>query len=345
MKNTGKSVLLQRLALLGLLVSTCGIASANLFTNGSFNAGFAGWNAVNTPNGVGAPGTISPFDMDGTGPQIPTPAARFVAGQMNVGPGQGGVNLGQLVTLQPLTEYSISCDTASVCPTNNPDGGKIELLVNNLVVDQVEFGFLAPNQPKLRRLQGNFNTATGGNFVVGARITRNSVPEAVNPVNLFVDNFVASPRIHIEPSRFDVIEGFPLFGGLAALVRPDDICLGIMPDSESLAAAVIISGDSPVGQPAEMTFTLDSIIARRGIIQEIHLRNFQMNNWVPFNGRLMPGGEMVHSTIVVNNAVGNFIGLNGRVEARVRWHPLNDEDPATDGWVHCIDFAHWTVVE
>lgn len=70
--------------------------------------------------------------------------------------------------------------------------------------------------------------------------------------------------------------------------------------------------------------------------------NFVTGQWQQVDGRLGPPVDtLIEVTLSAN--VGNYVGGAGEVRARLTWSPVNDEDPASDGWILWTDLLYWTV--
>ena len=157
---------------------------------------------------------------------------------------------------------------------------------------------------------------------------RNKIVKAV------IDNYVG-------PAWYIVTSGFEVGGTLASLAYSDDNCLGLFPDDQTLMAQIRVGGTCNVQNPGALTFFFETSVGRKGLAQVVELRDFSVNSFVPVDGRIAPTidlGIQVH--IAVNAA--DYLGPNGELEARLTWVAINDEDPAQDGWLHCIDASAWS---
>jgi hypothetical protein len=196
--NVGRRVLL----CVGLLwlVTFPTIASAEL-VNGDFETGdFTGWTTYNDPNGkaFGDPGgdgtpLVSMFDTTGGGQSL---AAHFNAartgGPTNVNQG-GGIFQSLMLNSGDLT---ITADVAIFSPGNNAQGGYIELLFDDQVVDDWDVGFMGADTTLRRIFNAEITGISAGmheiRFSVQRRFGETSGPDSTP--NQYVDNFQLSGR-------------------------------------------------------------------------------------------------------------------------------------------------------
>jgi len=179
-----------------MAAALAGHAAAQSFTNGNFETGdLSGWTVVNTPNGVGAPGSIQTFDIDGPGPLGSTFVATFMVGNVVSMPGnQAGVEMTQSLSLTAGTQYTVDFDWAAgrVSTTGNAEGGVFSVIVAGAIVGQVAAGGISGTNPNpvYGHLTAHFTAASSGPTDVGLRITR----PYLSPGDLtdYVDNITIS---------------------------------------------------------------------------------------------------------------------------------------------------------
>ncbi len=186
----------------------CGLAALALvgggsvawgqFTNDDLETGdFTGWTVQNTPNGVGAPGVIEQYDIDGGGPKPSSYAAKFAVGQAQFQSGQQeGVEMVQSLDLVDGVEYTVSYSWATKRESNsgNVTGGVFSVIVDGQIVGTPldsggiggSYGFY-----KYGEYSATFTASGTGPHEVGARITRPY--QSPGDVFSYVDDFDIDP--------------------------------------------------------------------------------------------------------------------------------------------------------
>jgi hypothetical protein len=199
------SNLISGLAALALL-GGAGVAWGQ-FNNGDFETGnTTGWTVRNTGNGVGAPGTVEQYDIDGPGPKGSTYAAKFAVGQLTFNSGvQEGVEVVQNLDLTGGVEYTISYSwgTRRDSGTGNAEGGVFAVIVDGQIVGTPysSGGIGGSNgSAKYGDYSVTYTPAASGTYEVGARITR----PYTSPGDVFeyVDDFDIDPPTSGCPSDF-----------------------------------------------------------------------------------------------------------------------------------------------
>jgi hypothetical protein len=159
-----------------VLLSVAGAACGQSFTNGDFEGGtLAGWTVTNTANGVGAPGSVTTIDIDGTGgPLGPSPAATFMVGQQAFTSGQQeGVEMTQTLNLTAGVQYAVAFDwSAQRLASAGNVGGIFSLIVDGVIIASVDAGNISGTEPAYGHFAANYTPAASGNASVGIRITR-----------------------------------------------------------------------------------------------------------------------------------------------------------------------------
>lgn len=148
----------------------------------------------------------------------------------------------------------------------------------------------------------------------------------------------------VNPLSFTVISGFEFAGDLTSLYASDDDCLGIFPDEISLVAEVQFDSLTTILSPSELTFNIEASVGREGLSQEVLLFDYDTSTWVSIDGRVAPIEDTLVSVTFFGEATA-LVGPSGELTALIRWLPINDEDPAQDGWNHCIDLVSWEVTD
>lgn len=159
----------------------------------------------------------------------------------------------------------------------------------------------------------------------------------------FFDDSTLTVSSPMTTTGYTVTEGFEAGGDLNSLLSSDDNRLCIFNDDVTLVGQIEITGHTANVTPTSLTFTLEYQVFRNGLSVAVDLYRFSTNTWVPFAGGIaaIQNDQTLVST--VNNNVGNFTNANGDLKSRVTWAPINDEDPSQDGWLQCVDYAHWSM--
>lgn len=166
-------------------------------------------------------------------------------------------------------------------------------------------------------------------------------PRLIDFANNPGDQFVTLTQGTItDMDTITVVEGDDLGGGDLNLINAsDDNRYSALSDALSLRATVELSGVLG-GVPANsLGLRLESSVARLGLAYEVRFKNVSSNAFVLITGGTATGTD---STITAtSNTPATFVSGTNRATARVTWQPINDEDPALDGWEHAVDLAKW----
>ena len=168
--------------------------------NGDFEGGdLNGWTLFLTANGtqLSAPTVVS-FDMGGDG--TPSSVAQFQLGSTNADYGGGGIY--QIIHLDPGT-YTVSAeiavyddapviDNTSIGAVDKP--GFFELLVDGVMVDNLEFGRVAPS----KTLTGNLAFSIDSPHEIRLRISRPH--QAASKLYQMIDNVKVAYKGGSSPS-------------------------------------------------------------------------------------------------------------------------------------------------
>lgn len=146
------------------------------------------------------------------------------------------------------------------------------------------------------------------------------------------------------PRKRTIIQGSGFSDhGLYSFLRVNDsVAESYFPDPETLTATIEFSGLSSVRETQQLSLTLTSKVERPGIAEVFRHYNYSLDRWQVVFGRVATS-QYVTSSVVLNGSVSEFVNANRQMRAQIEWSPLNDEDPAQDGWLHFIDQFFWTV--
>lgn len=172
--------------LAGLLT---GAANAQVF-NGGFDAGLDGWTIVNTLEGVGAPGDVALFDIDGAGALGSSQAGVFSVGRASPDFGiTAGISMSQTIQLQGGVEYAVSFDWATVNDDFlvNLQGGIFNVFMDGAFLAQNDGNIVLENSANYGRLVTTFVAGATGSYLFDIQIVR---PFSVDGTGLrqYVDN-------------------------------------------------------------------------------------------------------------------------------------------------------------
>lgn len=174
----------------------------------------------------------------------------------------------------------------------------------------------------------------GGAQVIGG--VGNNGAQAGQPGTIFAGN-------PLHPTHYVVIEGEEFSGDLASLFLVDGNLLSLFNDASTLGAGLEVSSTAPTGTPQLMGLTLTTLVDRPGLSQTAEIFKFGVQAWETFAGNVaVPAGLRVGTCFSTTAAA--YVGPNREVKVRVRWVPINDEDPTQDGWLHSIDQIQWRIV-
>ncbi len=114
----------------------------------------------------------------------------------------------------------------------------------------------------------------------------------------------------------------------------------IFNDEQTLRAGLELVGVAPLATFSKLWFLAETSVTRLGLAQAIQLFDYNLNRFVELNGTVASAEDQLSLIAVLTNPM-RFKGPGNQVKARLLWGPINDEDPAQDGWLHDIDLARW----
>lgn len=199
----------QRAIIVALMVGgfAAGSAQANQLVNGDFETGnLNGWTVFTTGNGTNGTGLpdVALFDTNNVGNG--SLSARFNVGQIEAGTSPVGGGIFQSVVLTVGT-FLLALDVAMLDDTSvpNADGGLIELLFDNVVVDSHDFRQADLNVPEYASLSAVLPGVSAGAHEVRIRLTR-----------IYTSNLLASPYQYVDNISLSLVPG-PMTLGLLAI--------------------------------------------------------------------------------------------------------------------------------
>nr|HMS56648.1 RHS repeat-associated core domain-containing protein [Fimbriimonadaceae bacterium] len=144
---------------------------------------------------------------------------------------------------------------------------------------------------------------------------------------------------------FVIVDGETLGGGLNELLISDNLYLSVLSNESTNSVVVEVSGRF-YGQYAGLSrlrTQVELACSRPGTTQTVMLFNWQSNTWVSLDNRLGTDADQT-LTLITNLSKGRFVNAQGQVKARVRWQPINDEEPTQDGWSGRLDRVRWELL-
>ncbi|HMS53800.1 MAG TPA: choice-of-anchor B family protein [Fimbriimonadaceae bacterium] len=160
---------------------------------------------------------------------------------------------------------------------------------------------------------------------------------------LFVMNVQAATTRTLSATTYSVVEGEEFSGSLASLKNSDDDRLELFNDATTLAATIELNAKSGVKRLSSIKVKVEASVARPGLSQSVMAFRFSDSSWQLVGGTTASTTDAVSESTISTN-VGNFVDAQGNLRIRLSFAPINDEDPAQDGWLHSVDQVNWTAV-
>lgn len=142
------------------------------------------------------------------------------------------------------------------------------------------------------------------------------------------------------PTNVLVIAGELFDGGVSSLIASDDDRYSVFPDPMSLACLIELQGTAINRAPFDLRLKLETRVARPGLSMTVYCRNYASSTYQVCAGRAENMSDEP-LTVTLPAPVSQFVSNSRAVRARVSWEPINDEDPAQDGWLLEIDQFVW----
>ncbi len=145
----------------------------------------------------------------------------------------------------------------------------------------------------------------------------------------------------LEPDRYEITEGEEITGDLGSLLSSDDNRLLMVNDPSTLAVTLeLASLPTSVASPHDLVVRVEQFAERGGLSLQASFKNRTTGNFDFISGIVCPTTD---STMVLSTLNQAYLLADGTVLARLRWQPINDEDPSQDGWGHLVDFVSFRV--
>lgn len=136
-----------------------------------------------------------------------------------------------------------------------------------------------------------------------------------------------------------VVVGEFFDGDLSSVALSDDLDYSAFNDPLNLTTTIQLTGVvSPA--PAQMRQWIEFSAERLGLAAQFLQFNFATNAWQVIGGAVAPSTD---TQVLSPPLSSDYLGSGGAVRARLQTSPINDEDPAFDGWLTTIDRWGWIV--
>lgn len=176
---------------------------------------------------------------------------------------------------------------------------------------------------------------SGGTFNVGVVVVDSA---GGFDSELFTIEIGGSNDETINPSVITVTQGEELSGDLSSLTASDDSYYVIISSATTLQGEIIFDGDFASNPGVSLEFKVEANAARGGLSQAIWFWNYEIGGYENKSGIVASATDLT-TTITTSNM--SYVSGTGAVKARIRWTPINDEDPSQDGWALNTDLVSW----
>lgn len=150
--------------------------------------------------------------------------------------------------------------------------------------------------------------------------------------------------ITLHPRHARIVSGERFDGDLTSLTASDDRRLIVLNDETSLVAELSFDTVTPRLNPTtSAVLRVETAASRPGLIETLLIRNHATGQFVPVRGRTAPITDTAIQVSFTDPQRNVYISANGLMETRIRWVPVNDEEPTQDGWTHAVDLHRWQI--
>lgn len=165
-----------------------------------------------------------------------------------------------------------------------------------------------------------------------------------DPVNAFFDDVSVTTSSYIfSPSTWVVHQGTLLGGGIDELARSDNRRFVIISDEFDPNSEVDFDVLLGIGDPQEMSITVETSSGRTDLGQYVLLRNFQSSSWLQIDFHFT---TLSDRTLIIRPAapLTPFVQASSNmIKLKLKHIPFGDID-AADGWSNSIDFIGVSVL-
>lgn len=144
----------------------------------------------------------------------------------------------------------------------------------------------------------------------------------------------------VNPHAYTITEGSEFTGGLSTFSMSDDARFAVFNDENTLTASAEVIGLAASSAVTSYSLNVETSVGRPGLAQQLLVYNYSTQSFQSVDGVVAPIVDSVR-TITMTSSVASYVSGNREVKAKLIWNPINDEDPAQDGWLHSIDELSW----
>lgn len=190
------------------------------------------------------------------------------------------------------------------------------------------------------------------NVVIGATINSNAntLPYGLHVATVKFENLTTGAQAlktitlalgdYFDPTSYTINRGSHFDGDITDVLSSNNQYLSAFNNPTGLDTAITIRTELPVALASEVNYFQESAILRPGMSLETAIYNWDTATWNIRNGRTAPQTD---TSFWVTIRAPGYISSGGTASAKMTWQQINDEDPATDGWLSRIDRARFLI--
>ena len=149
---------------------------------------------------------------------------------------------------------------------------------------------------------------------------------------------------YLLPTYFLVFQGSHFAGSVQNAGTSDNQYISFFPDTSGASAKVSFLSNSPLVSPPYMDVIVESKVARAGISQSVALYSYVAGAFETLDSSEATTIDTTRLIHVTGFPPSRYINPSTKqVVVQLLWVPVNDEDPAQDGWLHYIDYLAWYI--
>lgn len=137
-----------------------------------------------------------------------------------------------------------------------------------------------------------------------------------------------------------IVQGEEFVGNFASLFASDDDKFSLFNDPFTLTAEISYTGNAGIGLLTSIsTVTVDTEVSvdRGGLAFEATAANQDTTGTSLLGGGSAPISDTSYTFVKSGAAADLIVSSVGKYQVNLKFQPINDEDPATDGWLHNVD--------
>lgn len=157
-----------------------------------------------------------------------------------------------------------------------------------------------------------------------------------NQAESLYDNAVVASAGTILPDLVEVTQGDLFDGDTDELLFSDNTAVMALNDSQNLNTEFQVTGRQKGPVNSFLNLVAELSIDRPGMVVQTRALHTG-GNFLPVDGRVAPTVNTL-----LNIPLGlSFLPADGVVKVQIQFAPINDEDPAQDGWMARIEKLRW----